>query len=269
MKMITVNDVYEYLNTIAPVEMKMDFDNVGFLVGRAKANATKILVSLDITHDVVTEALETGAGLIVSHHPVFFSLKNVTDTDTTGKKIVRMLSGGVSAICMHTNLDAARGGTNDALAVAAGITGDGREAELLSEEGRLATGEPYSYGRVGNLEKPCTMNEYLDKLKKTLKTNGLRYHDAGREVKKVAVVGGSGGGELQHAIDQGCDTLVTADIKYDVFLEAKERSINLIDADHFCTENLVTNVLTDKLSKAFPAIETTTTQSHTQVAKFY
>ena len=123
--MTTVNDVYEYLVSIAPVEMKMDFDNVGFLVGRGDSEASDILISLDITADVVSEALDTGAKLIVSHHPLFFSLKSVTDADPTGKKIVRMLSGGLSAICMHTNLDAALGGVNDALALAAGISGGG------------------------------------------------------------------------------------------------------------------------------------------------
>lgn len=267
--MPNVNDVYEYLCSIAPVEMKMDFDNVGFLVGKAGAEAKKILVSLDITQDVISEALETGAKLIVSHHPLFFTLKSVTDTDTTGKKLISLLTGGISAICMHTNLDAARGGTNDALAEAAGIAGGGRETGLLAEDGRLATGEAYSYGRIGCLNSPCTLGEYLAMLKKELKTAGLRYHDAGLDVYKVAVVGGSGGSELHHAIKHGCDTLVTADIKYDVFLEAKELGINLIDADHFCTENLVAAVVAKKLSTAFPEAEVTVSGRHKQVVKFY
>ena len=309
--MITVNDVYEYLRSIAPLGMKMDFDNVGLLVGRAGAEVSRILVSLDITHGVITEALEMGAGLIVSHHPLFFTLKSVTDTDTTGAKIIRLLSGGVSAICMHTNLDAARGGTNDALAAAAGISGDGREAELLSEDGYLAAddppqvgappqgsappqdgatpqgsappqasatsqgsatpqcGIPFSYGRVGYLEKPCSLDEYLGMLKAALRTEGLRYYDAGREVFKVAVVGGSGGGDLHHAIRHGCDTFVTADVKYDVFLEAKELGINLIDGDHFCTENPVVGVIADKLRAAFPSVEVAISQKHGQTVKFY
>ena len=266
----SVNDVYNYLNSIAPVEMKMDFDNVGLLVGRAGADASKILVSLDVTHDVITEALDTGVGLIVSHHPMFFSLTSVADTDTTGAKIVRLVEGGVSVICMHTNLDAARGGVNDALAQAAGIAGDGRgEAELLSPAGTLATGEAYSYGRVGVLQEPCDLREYLAMLKKSLATNGLRYHDAGKKVCKVAVVGGSGGGELAHAYAQGCDTFVTADVKYDVFLEAKELGINLIDGDHFCTENLVTGVLVEKLREKFPKSEVSVSQRHRQTASFY
>jgi dinuclear metal center YbgI/SA1388 family protein len=266
--MITVNDVCKYLYSIAPAEAKMDFDNVGFLVGRGEAVVSKILVSLDITHDVITEAQDAGAELIVSHHPLFFSLNSVTDADVTGGKVVRLLSGGLSAICMHTNLDAARGGTGDAFAAAAGIDNDGGMADLLSEDGKLADGSVYSYGRAGYLKSPCSMQEYLEMLKKSLNTAGLRYYDAGREVRHVAVVGGSGGNMLHFAIKQNCDTFVTADVKYDVFLDAKENGINLIDGDHFCTENLVTGVIADKLKAAFPETEVIISKSHGQTVRF-
>ena len=269
MTMVTVNDVNNYLNSIAPVEAKMDFDNVGFLVGRSGSCVSKILVSLDITHDVISEALNFGAELIVSHHPLFFSLNSVTDADTTGNKVVRLLTGGVSAICMHTNLDAARGGTGDALAAAAGIAAEKGLTELLSEDGILPDGTAFSYGRTGRLISSCPLDEYLEILKKTLNTTGLRYYDAGRDVFHVAVVGGSGGNMLHHAVKLGCDTFLTADVKYDVFLEAKEIGINLIDGDHFCTENLVTGVISDKLRAAFPQVEIMTSNSHRQTVRFY
>ena len=267
--MPTVNDVSNYLSSIAPIEMKMDFDNVGFLVGRGAGDVSKIMVSLDITNDVISEALEIGANLIVSHHPLFFSLKRVTDADTTGERIIRLLSGGLSAICMHTNLDAARGGVNDELACAVGIARAGEEAEFLFEDGQLPTGEAFSYGRFGCLPMPCAMPEYLEFLKKALNTNGLRYYDAGYDVYKVAIVGGSGADKFDQAVRRGCDTFITADIKYNYFLEAKEKGINLIDADHFCTENVVMGVLADKLCTAFPDVEVAMAKRHIQTVKFY
>ena len=260
-----VNDVFEYLKSIAPVEMKMDFDNVGLLVGRMNGDASKILVSLDITHDVISEAAESGANLIVSHHPLFFTVKSVTDADIIGNKILRLVEGCMAAICMHTNLDAARGGVNDALAAAAGIA----DTELLAQDGVFPDGTAFSYGRVGVLQEPCTLREYLERLKTSLGTSGLRYFDAGREVRKVAVVGGSGGGDLHSAIAHGCDTFVTADIKYDVFLDAKELGINLIDADHFCTENTVIDVLAGNLRAAFPNAEIAVSKRHKQTVRFY
>lgn len=262
-------EIYKFLKTIAPEEMKMEHDNVGFLVGSSDSDVAKILVSLDITNDVITEALDTGAELIVSHHPLFKTLNSVTDMDLTGKKIVRLISGGVSAICMHTNLDAARGGVNDTLARAAGIAGENREAEFLFEEGFLESGEAFSYGRVGYLEHPCSMPEYLDKLKISLNANGLRYHDSGRKVHKIAVVGGSGGIDFHKAVKKGCDTFITADIKYSLFLEAKETGINLIDGGHFCTENPVMSIVAEKLQKAFPGTDVITSERDNQTVMFY
>jgi len=253
--MINVNDIYMYLKSIAPEEMALETDNVGFLVGTEKTNVSKILVSLDITDDVITEALQIGAELIVAHHPVFFSLSSVTDADITGKKVVRMLAGGISAICMHTNLDAARGGVNDELAKVAGIADDNKSAAPLSDKVRLECGEAVSFGRVGYLKEACSMSDYLKMIKDSLDANGLRYYDAGRPVHKVAIASGSGSSEWNNAINSGCDTFVTAEIKYNIFLEAKELGINIIDGGHFCTENVITKKLVKKLNVEFPSAE--------------
>ena len=262
--MVTVRDIYERLEAFAPLEMKMDFDNPGFLVGRGGEPVERVLVSLDITDEVISEAAETGAQLIVSHHPLFFSLKSVTDGDGIGRKIISLVSSGIAAICMHTNLDAAKGGVNDALAAALGL----RDTEILNVEGVNSAGEEYSYGRVGHLPEPTDMAGFLGKVKAVLSSNGLRYHDAGRPVYRVASVGGSGGGMLDLAAAKGCDTFVTADIKYDVFLTAKELGINLIDADHFCTENTVVPVIADIIRGSFPAVDVRVSARHRQTARF-
>ncbi len=263
--MAKVKDIYDALRAFAPPELKMDFDNVGFLVGFSENEVSKIIVSLDITDEVVAEAVKEKAQLIVSHHPLFFSLKNVTDDNRTGRKITTLLSNGMSAICMHTNLDAAQGGVNDALASAAGLT----RTALLYDDVFDARGTAFSYGRVGYLKDPVKLADYLKTLKTKLGTNGLRYHDAGRDVYKIATVGGSGGSELGHAIAHGCDTFLTADVKYDVFLEAKEMGLNIIDGDHFCTENVVTPVLAERLRAGFPELSVVISKGHGQTARFF
>jgi dinuclear metal center YbgI/SA1388 family protein len=267
--MTKVKDIYEFMKAIAPEEMALDTDNVGFLVGTGEAEVSRILVSLDITSDVISEALEIGAQLIVAHHPLFFSLKSVTDSDITGSKIIRLISGGISAVCMHTNLDAAEGGVNDALAVAVGIADDSKRAEPLADNKRLDTGEIVSLGRVGYLSEPCCMSDYLERLKKALSVNGLRYHDVGRDVYKVAISSGGGSSEWENALKSDCDTFITADIKYHLFLEAKERGINLIDAGHYSTENLVSDVLQSKLKAAFPATYVTVSKAQSQTIEFF
>jgi len=200
---------------------------------------------------------------------MFFSLSSVTDENVTGKKIISMLSGGVSAICMHTNLDAAHGGVNDALAAAVGIADSGKEVQPLSDFASVSEGDNESYGKVGYLKSACSLPDYLKFLKTALDVGGLRYYDAGRNVYKVALAGGSGAVDWPNAVKSGCDTFVTADIKYHLFLEAMEMGINLIDGDHFCTENVISRILVEKLSAAFPDIDVALSKTHKQVIRFY
>ena len=144
--MATVREIYQYLDGLAPFSLQMDFDNAGFLVGRGDRQVKKLLVALDITQEVAEEAVELGAELIVSHHPVIFHpAKSVTDGDPDGRILLTLIEGGVAAICAHTNLDAVTGGVNDALAQALGLT----QIEQLHQDGVDPAGRPYGIGRVG------------------------------------------------------------------------------------------------------------------------
>lgn len=263
--MATVKDVLDFLEWTAPTAMKLDFDNVGLLAGWPERKVNRVMTSLDITSAVISEAAAKKADLIVSHHPLFFTLKSVTADDVTGRKLISLIENGISAICMHTNLDAAEGGVNDTLARTAGIAAP----ELFKTDGVLADGAAYGIGRIGELSEKTSLTEYLRHLKQALSSGGLRYYDAGRPVFRVAVLGGSGGNELMDAVKSGCDTFVTADIKYDIFLLAAELGVNLIDADHFCTENVIVPVLRDRLADAFYDIDVLVSESNTQTAKFF
>ena len=254
--MARVRDIYDLLASKAPVEKKLDFDNVGLLVGRSDREVRRVLAALDITDEVIQEAADLGADLIVSHHPLFFELRSVTDATWTGERALTLAENRIAAICMHTNLDAARGGVNDALLSAVGCAYAGE----LDPETMI--------GRVGVREE-LPLTDFLSEIKASLGCAGLRYHDAGRPVHKVAVCGGSGGGEVALAHAAGCDTYVTADIKYDPFLEAKHLGLNLIDADHFCTENVVVPVLRDWIREMFPEVKVVISSIHRQTARFF
>ena len=254
--MNTIKEIYEKLCELAPLSLQLPYDNSGFLVGRADIPVHNVLLSLDITGEVIEEAQERGAELIISHHPAIWDpLKHVTDQDVDTEKILRLLEKNLSVISMHTNLDIARGGVNDVLLSLLG----GRNGCCFEEE---------NCGRMGYLEKAVSMQNFLLLCKERLQTNGLRYYDAERPVEKIAVLGGSGGGKLLDAYRAGCDTFVTADVKYSVFLLAREVGMNLIDGDHFCTENPVMYVLADKLRAAFPDIRFAVSSRHTQTARF-
>ncbi len=262
--MAQVKDIYQYIDSIAPFATQLDFDNAGLLVGRADAVVNTVLVALDITADVIREAVDMGAQLIVAHHPVIFHpLKSVADGDTTGEKVLLLAEHRIAAICAHTNLDAAQEGVNDLLAQRLGLT----EIQQLHQDGVDEQGRAYGIGRVGMLETSVPMDAaaFAAKVKTELNAANVRYVDSGKPVRRVAVGGGSCGSMLADTLAAGCDTFVTADVKYDVFLEAKELGINLLDAGHFATENVVVDPLARSLQKAFPELTVQVSRVHREV----
>ncbi len=263
--MVRIDDVMDFFEKTVPTAMKMDFDNVGFLVGKITNEVTKALVALDITDEVIEEAIEMGAELIISHHPMFFKVKSVTNTTREGRKVIRMLENGVSAICLHTNLDTVAGGVSDALIEKLGCKNFG----ALEESENFKNGQAYGMGRHGEFTNPMTMPELMHLVKEMLNTNGQRYHDAGRPVKQIAVCGGSGGDLIDTVLARGCDTYITADIKYHQFLHAVESGLNIIDAGHYSTENLIVPVIADMLRGYFREIEVEISKRHVQCIDFY
>lgn len=262
--MTNVGEVFAFLQEKAPFELQEGFDNAGFLVGREGTAVSKILVALDITEEVVQEAAEQGAQLIVAHHPVIFGgVKSVTDQTVTGRILLFLAENRIAAICAHTNLDAVEGGVNDVLALRLGLTGIGQ----LKQVGVDGLGRPYGIGRVG-LVSEQSLYDFSMAAKRLLGANGIRLVDGGKPVHMVAVGGGACAELMADAIAQGCDTFVTSDVKYHQFLEARALGLNLVDAGHFPTENVVCSVLRDWLAQRFPQVSVSVSQRHTEVFSY-
>lgn len=262
--MATVNDIFAYFEEHIPTDMKMDFDNPGFLAGNGDTNVERVLLALDITGEVIEEAKHIDAQLIVSHHPIFFDLHHVSTSDLIGRRVVSLIESHISAICLHTNLDSVAGGVNDALMDALGAKTDG----ILQPMGTGADGRPYGAGRYGTVAE-IPLESFLKQCKNNLAANGLRYIDAGHPVHKIGVCGGAGASLLTDALHLGCDTFITGDVKHNVFIDAKELGINLIDAGHFPTENVVLPVLQTMLRDAFPMLKVQLSRVHAQPEQFF
>ena len=262
--MATVNQCYDFLNDWAPVQTQMSFDNAGFLVGRGDRQVTTILVALDITENVVEEAKRIGAQLIIAHHPVIFSpVKSITDSGITGRILLSLAENKIAAICAHTNLDAAQGGVNDCLATALGLTA----VEFLHTDGVDAQGRAYGIGRIGVPHaQNLTSDVYAAFVRDTLNAKGVRVCKGKKPVSKVAVGGGSCGSMLGDVVAAGCDTFVTGDVKYDVFLEAQALGITLIDAGHYPTEQVVCPEIVARLQAEFPALAVHLSAAHREVS---
>ena len=254
--MTTVNDIYSYLCGVAPLSLACEWDNPGLLVGRADREVRRVLLSLDVTSDVISEAVQKDAELIVSHHPVIFTpQKSITDRDADGRILLSLIENRLAVISMHTNLDVAEGGVNDVLLSLFGAEPQG----VLDEDG---------CGRIGLLPEEYSIQSFLSLCREKLNTAGLRYYDAGRPVRRLAVMGGAGGDSVERAFALGCDTYLTSDVKYHQFLLAKELGINLIDGDHFCTEAPVMPALAEKLADAFPELNCMLSERHRQTVSF-
>ncbi len=263
--MTKVCDILQALEAFAPPYMKEDWDNVGLLCGSRNAAVTKVLVALDPFEHVCKEASEWGAELIVTHHPlIFMPTKSVTDETSIGRSILHLCRHGISAINAHTNLDCTPGGVNDVLATTLGL----ESIDVIAPKGTDTQERPWGLLRCGEVpEQP--LPDFLTTVKNVLSCPGLRYVDGGKPVRKVAVGGGSCASELMDVYDAGCDTFVTADVKYNQFWDAKELGINLIDAGHFCTENPVAAILAKKLSEQFPELEIKISESHRDCVNFF
>lgn len=254
--MNTVADIFEYLNQIAPVETQESYDNAGLLFGNRFSNVTKALLALDITCEVIEEAAMQQVQLIITHHPLIFGkLQHIWPEEPTGKRILALANKQINVISMHTNLDKAEGGVNDVLIQKFAVD-------------YVEHCEELPYMRIGVYENAIPFSDFLINTKSALKSNGLRYVANGRDVKKIACIGGAGDDGLMDAYRSGCDTFITSDVHYHVFLEAKELEMNLIDADHFCTENPVIEVLQKRLSNAFPDVDFILSNVHKQTAQF-
>lgn len=231
--MAKVKDFYGYLNSIAPFETQEDWDNSGMLVGDMNAEVKKAAVVLDITHEEIKKAKAIGADLIISHHPVIFNpIKSVT----RGSVPYELVASSINALCCHTPLDIADGGTNDSLAELLGINVTRADDPIL---------------RLGTVE-PTTAQELAGKIANTLNTK-VRYADAGRKIEKIAICTGAGCSLIEAAGE--IDAFITGDASHHNFLDCIQAGITLIAAGHYETEIVVVPVLVKKLQAQFPDIE--------------
>ena len=262
--MTTAKDIERALFALAPRHYAEEWDNVGLLCGRREKEVRRVLVALDPFLSVCREAAEIGADMIVTHHPLIFRAPlSVTDGDGVGRCLLFLAQHDIAAANAHTNLDHAPGGVNDRLAQVMEL----QHVTVLAPRGTDEQGREWGLLRAGETTVQ-SLTDFAAFVKDRLHCPGLRYVDGGKSVHKVAVGGGSCGEEAETALRAGCDTLVTADVKYNQFQNAVDCGLNLIDAGHFETENPVCDVLTSYLQKEFPAVDVVLSKAHRDSIQF-
>ena len=224
MKLQKIIDVIE---KIAPPENACEWDNVGLMIGNPDCEISRVVISLDFDENAVKTAVENNANLIITHHPAIFKpLSRITD-----KLIIETIKNDICVYSAHTNFDCAVGGVNYALA----------------EKIEMYDCVQYDMMRVGRI-KEASLSNVVNCVKEKLDTSSVRVvGDLDKPIKKVAVLGGSGGDFTSIAFNLGCDLLVTGECKYNDAQEAHKLGISVIAAGHFETEYPAVKKLADVL----------------------
>ena len=262
--MITVKDIMDCVQGFAPVYMKESWDRVGLNCGHLDAPVTTVLVALDPFEAVCKEAKEISAELLVTHHALLWEPGFITDETAPGENTLFLIENRIAHLNAHTNLDCAPGGVNDTLAATLGL----KNIQAVAPVGNDEQGRPYGLLRQGDVSEQ-TLEEFLASVKTRLGCKGLRYVSCGKPVHHVAVGGGACAGAMKQAIAAGCDTFVTADVRYNQVVDARDLGINLIDAGHFHTENPVCKVLANLIQAKFPELRVEISKNHTDHMNFF
>lgn len=221
-----LNDFIDIMNKLAPQETALGFDNVGLIIGTDRKQIKRVLVALDCTLAVAHEAVEIGADLVLTHHPLLFStVKRISPECPQTAAVYTLIRNGIALFSAHTNLDAAEGGVNTEL------------CRLFGLQDTISVGED-SIMRVGNLPETMMLDDFAAMVQKKLNTVA-RISGSNTPVSRIAVIGGSGGAEYEQAHEAGAQVLVTGECKHSDAIAASVLNLNIIAAGHYQTENPV------------------------------
>ena len=247
-------EIMQVIEAAYPRSAALDFDNVGLLAGRAEKEVNRVYLALDATDAVIDRAIEAGADMLITHHPLIFSpMKRVTDEDFIGRRVVKLIQSDIAYYAMHTNYDVLGMATlsEKILGIKNSQVLDVTMCEDGNEEG---------IGRVGDLEKPMTLEECCVYVKHKLKLGSLKvFGDMNGTVSRLAVSPGSGKSAVAPAIAKGADVLVTGDIGHHDGLDAVEQGLAVIDAGHYGTEYIFIDDMKHFLEDKLPVLDIMTT----------
>jgi len=243
-------EITEKLEQLSPLSFASSWDNVGLLVGDKEKEIHRILVCVDVTDDVIDQAIHRGADMILSHHPLIFKgVKRITEDDYVGRRVLRLAQNKICYYASHTNFDVM--GMADAAADELSLS----KCEVLqityedeiSKEG---------FGRIGMLERTMTLLECAEYVKQIFGIEAVNvFGNLDENVSKVAVSPGSGKSMIEDAVAADVDVLITGDIDHHDGLDATLRGLSIIDAGHFGLEKIFVPFMEQYLKREVQSVE--------------
>ncbi len=231
-----IKEIYDFLDFIAPFDTAAEWDNCGLSVGPLDNDVTKVLIALDVTDGVIEKAVEMGAELVITHHPLIFNPVSQVEADSVLYKAVK---SGITFVSSHTCLDKAIGGVNDCLA---------RKVCIKN----LRNSQIDEFLKIGEIE-PCKADVFAQRVKNAL-GGAVSFTEKTKEIKTVAICSGSGGDLIEAAVEEGADALLTGEAKHHEMLAAKHLDVALFVAGHYETEVIVCEYLQNVISLQFDGL---------------
>lgn len=241
-----MTDWLQLMDDIAPLSIQEAWDNSGLQIDYGNEDVERILVALEITGEVIEEAILKKTNMIVVHHPLIFEpIRRIDVRRIEGDHIIRLIRNGISVYAAHTCFDSARNGNNDRLMSLLGI----QRYSRLNLPGKGF--EDSTLARIGTLPEPMFLSRFLEKLDHALgHPGGIKVSgDPGRLIQKVAVCCGGGGEYYKGALAAGADVFVSGDIKHHEAQNARESGLCVVDAGHYGTERIFVQNMAQQLKQ--------------------
>lgn len=241
-RIMTVKEIIDVIESVIPPELQESWDNSGSQIVFADNEVRKILLSIDIDERVVEEAVKTGAEMIITHHPMFFTaVKSIDDTSSKGSLICSLIKKGISVYSCHTPFDKINGGNNDYIAELLGLTSVKNLAgdSIGSPAGMIEKRSEADIGRTGRLKDSVTVRQMIEIIASNLNVSLRELRIAGdvdRIVRNIGICTGAGADLTAAAKECGCNMFITGDLKYHEAQMAEELDICIVDAGHYHTE---------------------------------
>ena len=264
--MATIADVVRVIESFASVEIQENWDNCGLCAGSPDAELTGVLVGFDCTRAIIDEAVECGANMVVTHHPlIFHGLKKVDEADPVGDALIRAIRAGVAVYCAHTSADKAPGGVSWAIARRLGL----ENVSVLDYDAAVSSeGFGCGLGIIGDFPEALSSDRAIEKVKEAF---GLPYVRCSRPsdglIRRVAACGGAGSSLVDRARAAGAQLYLCGDVSYHHFFTPE--GFMVMDIGHYESEIDIVSILFSLIQKNFPTFAVRIAQKSNNNPVFY
>lgn len=238
-----VRDIVSAIEEFAPLSLQESWDNSGLVIGSPEDTVTGVMVGFDCTEELIEEALQKGCNMVVTHHPLIFKgVTSINAKDPVGAAIIAAVKGGVAVYAAHTSADK----------VIQGVSGDmARKLGLVNVQILEPDGEGTGLGCIGDFPQPLTADEALAAVKGAFGLKLIRHsRPVEGRISRVAVLGGSGGGDIDEAVRAGAQLYITADVSYHKFFTPE--GFMVMDIGHFESEVGIVDIFLSEIRKKIP-----------------